>query len=607
MIIDNKINIALIDSGVSNDFIDIDANIEFINLGLFTNNSDFNKHGSYIAYILSKTIPNINIFSIKIFDSEYMTKEEDIIRAFQWVLKNDFIDVVHFSGGCNAVSDYYKLNNTINEIVEKGIVIVSAFENNGQCTWPAACDNVIGVKRHKYIHDVNKYIFVRNSQINILGFGGIVNIPEKNKSRTKLSGSSFSSPYITSKIVSIVRENNIDKDKNRLKKILEFLARDANKIIDLKTTNDNYLELIKNRVRKINRAITYPFSKEIHAIVGNKDLLSFEISNVYDSKYFGNIGKKVNDCCYCYTENHLHIESIENLDWNSDFDTLILGHLDTLMSIDNNKYDIHYFIRQAYVYRKNIYLFDQIEIPKEVRDKFNDIGCSIIDFNTFYNDNNFGCMKLLSIPVLAVVGTSPKQGKFNLQLHIRRKFLEDGYRIEQLGSEPNSLLFGMDIMYSNGYGAKINLDFKNEIMYLNEQAWANSIDKEILIVGTQSQTIPYGYGNIDFYNFGQLSILCATNPDSFILCVNPSDDINYITRTINYLESVHEGDVICIVIFPFEKNYNYNIEGDISSRLDDTDLRRISDILVKKLGIPCLINGEKSDMDRLYEIILDNF
>lgn len=47
MIIDNKINIALIDSGVSNDFIDIDANIEFINLGLFTNNSDFNKHGSY--------------------------------------------------------------------------------------------------------------------------------------------------------------------------------------------------------------------------------------------------------------------------------------------------------------------------------------------------------------------------------------------------------------------------------------------------------------------------------------------------------------------------------------------------------------------------------
>lgn len=75
MIIDNKINIALIDSGVSNDFIDIDANIEFINLGLFTNNSDFNKHGSYIAYILSKTIPNINIFSIKIFDSEYMTKE----------------------------------------------------------------------------------------------------------------------------------------------------------------------------------------------------------------------------------------------------------------------------------------------------------------------------------------------------------------------------------------------------------------------------------------------------------------------------------------------------------------------------------------------------
>ena len=45
--------------------------------------------------------------------------------------------------------------------------------------------------------------------------------------------------------------------------------------------------------------------------------------------------------------------------------------------------------------------------------------------------------------MLAIVGTSPSQGKYNLQLALRRRFLNDGYEIGQIGTEPTAQLFGM--------------------------------------------------------------------------------------------------------------------------------------------------------------------
>lgn len=48
----------------------------------------------------------------------------------------------------------------------------------------------------------------------------------------------------------------------------------------------------------------------------------------------------------------------------------------------------------------------------------------------------------ISTPVLAVCGTSSKQGKFTLQLELRKRFCEMGYKVGQIGTEPNSLLLG---------------------------------------------------------------------------------------------------------------------------------------------------------------------
>ena len=51
-------------------------------------------------------------------------------------------------------------------------------------------------------------------------------------------------------------------------------------------------------------------------------------------------------------------------------------------------------------------------------------------------------------------------------------------------------------------------------------------------------------------------------PDAVILCVNPYDQLDYIKRTISFLESSVDSTVICIVVFPMDlKNRLLGIYG----------------------------------------------
>ncbi len=75
---------------------------------------------------------------------------------------------------------------------------------------------------------------------------------------------------------------------------------------------------------------------------------------------------------------------------------------------------------------------------------------------------------------------------------------------------------------------------------------------DIIIVGSQSRTVPIDNGNLSNYTFPQIEYLFATQPDAFVICVNPWDDLTYIERTIKFLESSVNGKVILIVVCPYD-------------------------------------------------------
>ncbi|WP_459567102.1 hypothetical protein, partial [Enterobacter hormaechei] len=59
----------------------------------------------------------------------------------------------------------------------------------------------------------------------------------------------------------------------------------------------------KSKIFPIRKAVIFPFNKEIHSVVTNTDLCKFEIFGVYDTKYLGNVNKKISNIL-TYSQNN---------------------------------------------------------------------------------------------------------------------------------------------------------------------------------------------------------------------------------------------------------------------------------------------------------------
>ena len=109
---------------------------------------------------------------------------------------------------------------------------------------------------------------------------------------------------------------------------------------------------------------------------------------------------------------------------------------------------------------KKYFCFDSLEDYQGECDKLNKIGRKVYFPDILRENipqNYFGKLYSIGKPVLMISGTGSQQGKFSLQLKLRDRFKQEGYRVGQLGTEPSSLLFGMDEVFPCGYGSKVKL------------------------------------------------------------------------------------------------------------------------------------------------------
>lgn len=81
-------------------------------------------------------------------------------------------------------------------------------------------------------------------------------------------------------------------------------------------------------------------------------MLTFKLIGVYDSKYNFNLDKT--------TVSEKIIKQIEHLDWNENFDTVILGHVSDLSNA--SKLNYHQYIRDMCAkHNKNLFQFDSVK------------------------------------------------------------------------------------------------------------------------------------------------------------------------------------------------------------------------------------------------------
>lgn len=91
----------------------------------------------------------------------------------------------------------------------------------------------------------------------------------------------------------------------------------------------------------------------MHSLARYSDLLDFEIIDFYDTKFSGNMGKTYKELQDIDTEKI--VKNFDNIDWENDFDTVILGHVSLISKTLHRDFEKE-IIDMCSKYGKNYFL-----------------------------------------------------------------------------------------------------------------------------------------------------------------------------------------------------------------------------------------------------------
>lgn len=594
-----KSSVVIIDSGINREKYSnvFGISIEHSDNGFIISNhiEDSFGHGTIIYSILNKYIDNDQIFVIKLPDSLDQCDDSCLIFALKYIQQNIDCKVINISLGIKSTEHIDELYTICKDLTNMGKIIVSAFDNDGCYSYPASYDCVIGVDTLSNIRIVNDFYFVEDSPINILAKGGVQRITTYEGRKIIVSGTSIACANVTSVIACGITD---DMD---FQKVLSYLKLRSGGVHKCRPKASS-----KNEPFIVRKAAIFPFAKEAHAFVRFSNMLSFNIDDFYDFRYSGKVGKPISSGF----ENIICDKIIADVDSlnMANVDTIILGHLDEINSILGRDYREE-LIKKAVKNGINIYSFDPLNKYVDILNS-EDIKY-YFPYITKDNvpQNTFGKLYKIDKPVLGIYGTSSKQGKFSLQLTVKHLLESMGYNVGAIGTEPHSLLLGLDVVFPMGYNSTVRLSNNDIVLYLNYEI--NKLcrkGKEIILTASQAQTVPYYCNNILEFPNMQYHFALGTQPDAIILCVNLFDEISYIRNSVYALMGLTGASIIAFVVFPMTFVGDWkDVFGNSRRKITDDEFEQFSDTLKKEFNKPVFLLGQEQHMEDLCQEIIDFF
>lgn len=551
-------------------------------------------HGTAVYGIIRSVNSFAEIINIRLKDIEEGIDYHALIALLKYIYANIEADLINLSIGLADSECLQELYHACQLLAEKGMIILSAFSNEGCISYPAAFDNVIGVCSDMRCWKNDMFYYIDDAKVNLCAKGGKQRVFWGQPDYIVSQGNSLACAHATVQAAKFMHEG-----KKTLRDVLCMFKGISQKWYSL--GSECMAEICQLTIKNV---ALFPFSKEMHSFLRYHKLLPFEIKAVYDVKYSAIIGTTTQHCLKDNEVQNLIIKNIRDIEWE-EIDTLILGHMDELSALINAENLRFMIIKKALENGRQIFSFDDLNnygFEKSKTMYFPTIDQRNVPLN------RLGMLYRISKPVVGVFGTSPRQGKFTLQLKLREILMKQGYRVGQIGTEPSSLLFGFDYCYPMGYNSSVYIHDFDAVRYLNYIINDLCIkDCEIILVGSQSGTIPFDTGNIMQYTIPQQTFLMGTQPDCVVLCVNPFDDIEYVERTIRYIESSVETKVISIVVFPMDIQEGLYGSLGAKTKLDENKYEKIKAMYESKFNIPIFRLGEEAEMERLANRITDYF
>lgn len=520
-------------------------------------------HGTAIASIIHKHIPDAQLIGVKIFEDALTADEKTVIAAVKWCLDND-VDVINLSLGIITDNPTPELSQVCEQAYLQGKVIIAAthYDASVYC-FPADFPYVLRVNSGN-IKKSDDYGVATNNKnsTEFLAKGSIQRVAWKDQTFNVVNGSSYACAHFTG----IVAKHLADKGFQGIENLTEELLKTARKdfqclhhsskarIESIPTVRPADLDHVgkelfsSERMNWVGRYAVFPYSeKEISSMLSLLESCGKE--KPYCIDYPRSIGSR-EAICKIPTEQ----------EWDK-IDTLVCGYFHDHPFEANVQFG-NELIRQAIERDKNLFLFDQNfngQISRSIPDSYQGkIYTPIVDSQLYQKVMQFSYLPKVNIPVVAVIGTSNRQGKFTAQIRMKNLFEKEGYKVSLLTTEPHGELLDSDFAFPYGFSSTVKLTrtlwrpclrtIMKGITYYN--------NPHIIFTGTQSGLLPKYNPSIGNETCS-LDFLLGVEPDALVCVINPQDTLETIQNTIMLAETCMgaKSNVLFFAMTPWQRDY----------------------------------------------------
>lgn len=580
-------------------------------------------HGTACAGIIRRKAPEAALYSIRVFDKTLSTNGSLLIAAVEWAIAQD-MDLVHLSLGTTDVGFRDAFVTVCRKATEKGIILVSAEHNEGRDSYPALLPEVIGVGAGNVTGKYD-YHYRPGADIECIARGNPQRVCWREPLEIMMGGTSFAAPHVTG-LIALILQAHSGASLNEVRGILKNHAlpepeagRRSQSIPSARTSKNTDagppFRKATDGFSWIRKAALYPFNKEMHALVRARDHVDFKIVGVADPVGKGMVGKDAADVIGL-SASGLRVAprlsaALEGAD------TLILGYVDELSRIRKRDY-LRECVKTALDH--DVHVFSLLALGRERYSDLHEVA-ETRGLRLYYPELTAGeAQKTLDeassfpqvdVPVLAVVGTSSQQGKFTLQLALRRRFLELGYRVGQVGTEHHAELFGMDCAFPMGYASSIRIPIDWYVPFLDAKMREISHLKKphLLLVGTQSGTVPYDASDPQTQTLPTIAFLMGAKPDACVLVVNSVDADDYIRDTIDGIRALCHAPTLLLAV-PDRKKHIQEAYGRTAikpRRMDEDEIHRKLLHLERTFGLPAVCITDRAGIHRAVDLVVEFF
>ena len=604
-----KADVVIIDSGV-NDLLEskIIGGVNLSGVGSKDDIHDSIGHGSSILNLILAKNPEASVYMIKVCNDYNGFSFDKLCSALEYIVSSNIVcKILNISMGIVRLDNYARLHDLIVRIRNRGTVIVSAYSNQGIISYPAGFEEVIGVDCSPTCAKRDEFEYIENSIINVRASSAYFHAFDADERKILANGTSYASANLSAILLKNIACSTGEDFYCQCIAFLRKFAMLSNPTLvsfdhmhpgncDCSLHNSRSSEEIRlpewSSIRfskEKPKAVVFPFNKEIHSMARFESMLNLDIVGFYDYRISINNNKSIRTIVGSECNDRI-ISPISDLDWSSDFELFVCGHCNEMHSLAHDN-SLHTIIANCMKHGKKLYCFDD---PRQYlgglsHDKIGDIYSPYVD-KQMIKPNRFDKLRKSAKPVIGVYGTSSRQGKYTLQLFLRRALQKKKYKVGQLGTEPHGYLFGFDYVYPMGYNSSVYVDGYDAIRILNEAMWdIERKDPDIIITGCQSSTVPYNVNIMTNLNFSSYEFLIGTAPDAVVLCVNPFDSVHYIEKSIKFIESVGNAKVIALVLFPVNRKDMAFINQDM--KLNNGEIERKIDFLSSSTQIKTYLNS----------------